>query len=332
MNGFQQSLPWIQTYWLQLTKAIKQQRIPQALLITGNKGLGKQALATYFAQSLLCFSRDSEGTFCGQCKSCQLFQAGTHPDYQLIEPEETEKSITISVIRALTTQLMLKPQFDAQRVVIINPADRLNIAAANAFLKYLEEPTERTTLILISENSAKLPATIRSRCQKLFISCPDQGDLESWLQQHNLSKNSEVIMRLSKGSPLLAKQFLENSVLTLRKQYFDNWTQLSCSNISFDAVAETWSKLDKTKMEFLLFCLISWVIDMIKLTYHQQALNLYNSDMTTDLKALAQKLGLTDLYQYYDFLLLSQHRLETQLNKQLLFEEILIKWLTLNNR
>lgn len=330
MNEFQQAFPWLYVYWLQLAKTINQKRIPQALLMTGHKGLGKYALATHFAQSLLCFVRDSAGEFCGQCHSCKLFQAQTHPDYKLIEPEKEGQLITVATIRQTTTQLSLKPQFDSLRVVVINPADSLNNAAANAFLKYLEEPTERTTLILITEKPAKLPATIISRCQKLYIACPDEDTVNTWLQQHHLLENSDVVLSLSKGSPLLAKQLSEGAMLTLRTQCFHSWMKILYSKVSFNEVAEKWCKLNKNEMEFLLFWLISWVIDMIKLAYQRPPLKLYNPDFTADLQKLTQKIELRELYQYYDFLLLSQKRLDTQLNRQLMFEEILIKWMSIN--
>ena len=82
-------------------------------------------------------------------------------------------------------------------------------------------------------------------------------------------------------------------------------------------------------MEHLLFWLISWVMDMIKLAYHQHTTQLYNSDFISDLQELIQKLDLICLYQHYDFLLQYKKRLDSQLNKQLMFEEILLKWSTL---
>ncbi len=332
MHDFQQTWPWLHSDWLQLAKTITQQRIPQALLITGNKGLGKFALAQHFAQSLLCFTRDSAADYCGQCQSCRLFQAETHPDYKIIEPEQAGKSITIAMIRELTTQLSLKPQFESQRVVVINPADSLNNAAANAFLKYLEEPTERTTLLLITEKPTKLPATIRSRCQKLLISCPGESVLKAWLEQHNAGKNSETVMRLSQGSPLLAKQLSDRAILALRAQCFSDWVSVGCAKTNANELAGQWYKLDRDELAFLLFWLTSWVMDMITLAYHRQALNVYNPDLIEDLQELTEKLDLKSLYKYYDFLLRSQKTLDTPLNKQLMWEEILIKWTILNNR
>ncbi|KAF3981056.1 MAG: DNA polymerase III subunit delta' [Methylococcales symbiont of Hymedesmia sp. n. MRB-2018] len=332
MNDLEQLLPWLDEYWSQLVQVIKQQRIPQALLFSGNKGVGKHVLARRFAQALLCLSPSLDGNGCGQCRRCKLFLADTHPDYKMLAPDETGKAITVSMVRQLTTQLSLKPQFDGQRVVIINPADKLNNAAANAFLKYLEEPTERTTLILIAEKPTKLPATICSRCQKLFISTPNQSDIEPWLKKHGLLENSKIILSLSKGSPLLVQQFSENTTLELRQQCFVNWKKLSLAKTNAVEIAAVWCKLEKIEVEYLLFWITSWVMDIIKLAHICQSEKLYNPDLLADLQEMTQKLDLKCLYKYYDFLLLSQKQLDTQINKQLMFEEILIQWSTLNKK
>lgn len=332
-KGIQESFPWLQDSWLQLSNYITQGRVPQALLIVGGKGIGKQQLTSFFSKSLLCSTPLPNGACCGECKSCLLYQAETHPDFVSVGPEATGKSIGISVIRQLISTLILKPQYDAYRVVVINPADSLNNASANAFLKYLEEPTERTCLILITNKPSSLPATIRSRCQKLLIPpVSDKTLLKTWWEQNGVLENEDLLFNLSQGAPLLAKQFSETDLLKVRMEYFNNWQQLASSDGNFVVVAEQWSKLGNTEISLLIVWIISWVVDMIKLRFANQAITLYNPDLSTSLQELAIKLELKNMYQYYDLVLLSQQRLGTQLNKQLIFEEILIQWLKLNGR
>jgi DNA polymerase-3 subunit delta' len=330
-NEFKEQYPWLKPSCQQLSSYINQNRIPQALLITGNKGLGKQQLALFFSQTLLCGAPLADGFFCGTCHTCTLFNAKTHPDFFLVEPEERGKEIGIAVIRQLITKLALKPQLESHRVVVINLADNLNKNSANAFLKYLEEPTERTSLILLSEKPSKLLATIKSRCQKISLSIPDQTIVKTWCEDQGIVENVELLLNLSQGAPLQIKQFLESDVLKLRRDCFTNWSKVIKSDSDFIALAEQWTKLDKETMELLLFWMISWVSDMVKLVNCQKTTALYNPDIAKNLHEMAIKLDLKDLYKYYDFLLLSRQKLDTQLNKQLMIEEILIQWLKLNS-
>ena len=330
-NDFQEQFPWLKPSCQQLSRYINQNRIPQALLITGNKGLGKQQLALYFSQSLLCTAPLSDGFFCGKCHSCTLFDAKTHPDYFVVEPEETGKEIGVAVIRQLITKLALKPQLESHRVVVINLADNLNKNSANAFLKYLEEPTERTSLILLSEKPSKLLATIKSRCQKLSLPIPDQKIVKTWCEDQGIVENFTLLLNLSQGAPLQIKQFAESDFLKLRRECFASWNKMTKSDSDFIVLAEQWAKFDKETMDSLFFWIISWISDMVKLANSKQITDLYNPDIAKDLQEMAIKLDLKDLYKYYDFLLLSRQRLDTQLNKQLMIEEILIRWLKLNS-
>ncbi|MCK5829361.1 MAG: DNA polymerase III subunit delta' [Methylococcales bacterium] len=333
MSDIQQSFPWLKASWSQLNRYISLNRVPQALLIVGNKGMGKQQLTSYFSQSLLCHTPLSNGTYCGECQSCLLFDAQTHPDYINIEPEESGKVIGIDIIRQLISSLALKPQYEGYRIVVINPADSLNNASANAFLKYLEEPTERTLIILLTNKPNKLPATIRSRCQKLVIPPVEDNELlKIWSEHNGLSENRKLLLNLSQGAPLLAKQFSESVLLKDRSDSFNQWFKISHSESNLIVTAEQWSKLAIDEARILIMWVISWVVDIIKLSYKSDPSSLYNPDLAISLQEIAVKLDLKSMYQYYDFLLLSQQRLDTQLNKQLIFEEILIQWSKLNGR
>ncbi|TAN70972.1 MAG: DNA polymerase III subunit delta' [Methylobacter sp.] len=330
-------LPWQQHLWEHLGSYIAQQRIPQALLITGNKGLGKQQLANQFAIALLCAAPQADGTACGHCSSCLLVNAKTHPDFIHVQPEEPGKGITIGQIRNLITRLTLKPQFEMYRVVIVNPADKMNNAAANAFLKCLEEPTERTLIILITEKPAKLPATIISRCQKLAVATPDKETVVDWLAKTLQSKSppAPLLQRgdllcnisLAQGAPLLALDYANDGILTLRNECFAAWMAIAKQRKSPVIIAEDWHKLPAMP---LIFWLTSWVIDLTKCVYHSQVENLYNPDLHGQLQELSGQLELKGLYKLYDLLLAGRQRLDTQINKQLLFEEILIQWHELN--
>lgn len=327
MSALAEILPWQHQEWQYLQRYIVQKRIPQALLITGTNGLGKRQLADQFARVLLCGQSDAHGIACGQCQSCLLFNAKTHPDLIYVEQEEIGKKITIAQIRSLNTALTLKPQFDSYRVVIVNPAEQMNNAAANAFLKCLEEPTERTSIILITATPSRLPATIRSRCQKLSISTPDTATLHAWLKHNNIHNDLEILGKLTRNAPLLALQVATENHIASRLACFASWLAIAKHQNHPVIVAEQWLALPDTA---LLFWLTSWVMDLIKCVHQVQAEHLYNADLTKPLQELARQLKLTDLYALYDLLLTSHKQLHTQINKQLLLEEILITWSNLS--
>jgi DNA polymerase-3 subunit delta' len=323
-------LPWQDSLWHSLHAYLDSQRIPQAILLSGAPGLGKRALADLYAAALLCLHPLPTRMACGHCAACKLLAAGTHPDYLVLEPDEPGKAIGIDKIRQLIVRLALKPQFEAYRMVIIQPADLLNTASANAFLKCLEEPTERSCFVLITAYPARLPATIRSRCQHIPCSAPDQKLAEQWLRQQGAGEDAGQLLRIARGAPLLAKQYADRRIMQIRRDCFQSWQQLAAGKLNPLSLAEEWQKQAEVEPVVLIEWLTSWVMDIIKLSHQVEATKIDNQDFKTVLQKLASGLTLTALYQYYDKLLRSRTLLATQLNRQLLMEQILIDWLQLN--
>jgi len=322
--------PWQQAVWQHLLDYIRQQRIPQALLVSGAAGLGLRQLMDVYAASLLC--HDSvDGQACGRCHGCKLLAADSHPDYLLIEPDEPGKAIGIDKIRQLIVKLALKPQFEAYRVVVIQPAERLNTASANAFLKCLEEPTERTCIILLTEQPSRLPATIRSRCQKISCALPDVAMTTAWLQQQGVQQDAELLLALAQGAPLLAQQYAAQNLLATRQDCFSRWLQLANGKIGFSALAEQWLKAETLELPVLLSWMSSWVGDMVRTVHGGDTAPLQNADLKKPLQALAERLELQGLHKYYDSLLQARSLLSTQVNTQLLLEQLLVDWSQLNS-
>lgn len=329
MNTMPDLLPWQEADWQGLVRYITGRRIPQAVLFAGTKGIGKCRLATRFAHALLCPQTDANGLPCGTCQSCQLVAAQTHPDFIRLNPEEPGKVIKIDQIRHILSVLSLKPQYDANRVVIVEPADQLNISSVNAFLKFLEEPSERTVLLLITDKPGRLPATLVSRCQKVNFSKPDTERVKRWLSDQGIEKNSALLLGLTEGSPLLALDYARNNTLELRRKCFEQWFDIAARRADPTQVSEHWAKLDPAQ---LLAWLAGWIADLIKCSFHLPQEKLINRDLFNDLHKSAQTLELKGLYRVYDLMLASRKRIDTQLNKQLLFEELLIEWAQLNEK
>lgn len=146
--------------------------VPAGLLFHGEEGTGKERSAHAFLSAILCSDPGVEGA-CRECPDCLLLASGSHPNLQVIRPED--QFIQIAGIRALKEELSLKAFSDRPRAVLVCPADRMTLHAANALLKTLEEPPPSTHILLVAHRISFLPPTIVSRCQKIpFRAMPEK--------------------------------------------------------------------------------------------------------------------------------------------------------------
>ena len=153
---------------VRLKKFAIDKNFPQSILFAGVEGIGKRKIADTYATALLC-ENSIDGEPCGTCDGCRLMAAGTHPDFYVVEPEETKASRTIKIgqIRDLQKETSIRPLNGDKRVVIIDGAEFMNKPAANCVLKTLEEPASQTIFILITADRSSLLLTIRSRCMTI---------------------------------------------------------------------------------------------------------------------------------------------------------------------
>ena len=131
---------------------------------------------------MLCNQVDN-GIACGQCSGCITLQAGSHPDFLSLQPEEKSKFIKVDQIRSLCESMAKTSQQGGWKVAVIFPAETMNIAASNALLKSLEEPEPNTLIILVSSRLSTIPMTIRSRCQIQSSAIPSTDIAQQWLGQ-----------------------------------------------------------------------------------------------------------------------------------------------------
>lgn len=175
--------PWLEPAAAQLRAAHAAGRLPPALLVHEAPGTGARQLATLFAQLRFCTAPQAP---CGQCSHCRRAEQGEHPDFVIVEPD-AEKSklrqISVQQTRDISRQLALSSYEGRGTVLVIQPADAMNRNAANALLKTLEEPRPDAHLLLLSTTPSQLPATIRSRCQKLAVPAPDRAAALAWLSE-----------------------------------------------------------------------------------------------------------------------------------------------------
>ncbi|MGJ8687868.1 MAG: DNA polymerase III subunit delta', partial [Spongiibacteraceae bacterium] len=238
-------LPWQLSRWSQLCELVESKRLPQSLLLSGPEAIGKQRFAEAFSAYLLCRSPSALAA-CGQCKSCGYFLAGSHPDYQLVAPLEGKRQIAVDQLRAVKSFAEQSAHYEGGRkVIVIQPAEAMNHFAANALLKTLEEPTANTYLVLVSNASAKLLPTIRSRCIQYTFGVPDAEQAKNWLANYiNDADERDHLFAEAGGRPLLARQLHEQDGLGLRRQLDAGMQKLAAGEVSPLALAETYQEHD----------------------------------------------------------------------------------------
>jgi DNA polymerase III subunit delta' len=270
---------WHRDAWNRMAERASAGTLAHALLITGPETVGKRAFAEQLAMLLLCEKGGEEP--CGQCRSCTLFAKRwqhtpeetrpdgalahpnghpSHPDVRFVGYAVNEKSspkkmyteIVIEQMREISAWLALTPQFGRAQVVLIEPADALNASSANALLKTLEEPGARRHLIVVTAHPAKLPATIRSRCQRVDLGLPSRDEALVWLEQNGLASVKAVeALDASGGNPGLALSWSKSGALATREEVAADLRALMQGKRTALDIANRWSKDDaETRLWF----------------------------------------------------------------------------------
>jgi DNA polymerase-3 subunit delta' len=201
---------WLEPWCRELAGRIDGGRLGHAPLLTGSRGVGKRDIAGWLARRLLCLDPDGSAA-CGRCRSCQLVEAGAHPDFFAVEVAEDKQGIGVDQVRDLIERLQLTASVGQRRVGLLPSAEAMNVNAANALLKTLEEPADEAWLILVCERPEQLPATIRSRCQQIVIRVPEAGVAETWLASAcpEASEDERALaLAVAAGAPLAARDMI----------------------------------------------------------------------------------------------------------------------------
>ena len=313
--------PWQSAQWQQIQSQLQQQRLAHGLLFQGCAGLGKKDFAHFLAAAVLCQSPKENAQACGQCASCQLLSAGTHPDLTVLAPEETGKAIKVDDVRRLSASMSLTSQLSGYKLAVIESADQMNVNAANSLLKTLEEPASQSLLILISDHPERLPITIRSRCQQLVFQKPAVQQAQTWLQQQGLA-NADLLLKLAHGAPFLALQMNQGEYLEQRQQLLQALLGIAGRKPVLDFAA----KLAKLPSESLLAGLYDWLADLLKLHQCGESVDLVHQDQAAALKKLVKLSSVQSLYVMLDQVNQYTQFKSIPLNAQMLWEDLLLSW------
>ncbi len=203
---------WLHNAYHQCVRWQVGERHAHALLITGQQGIGKHLLIKKLVQYLLCLTPEN-GEPCGQCASCHWLRQGYHPDLLCVRCEKDSKIIKVEQIRELIQFMQLTPQ-QRYRIIFIQDAERMNLAAANSVLKTLEEPQGESMIFLTSSTPERLPITVRSRTQRYHLATPTLTQSLSFLQQafpdaKYQEEDWHRFLMYSQGAPLRLQERLQ---------------------------------------------------------------------------------------------------------------------------
>ena len=332
-----------------LMKRIRNRKIPHALLFKGIDGIGRYQAAVRFAMTLNCtrqakiridsFDRasfddkdDDPSHFpaCETCPSCKKIISGSHPDILHIKPAGS--AIKIDQIRSLRDTLGLKPYEARRRVAILEKAQKMTIPAFNALLKVLEEPPERTTMILIANKSSDLLPTIVSRCQQIrFAPVPDDQITRSLADRQGVGiKRAHIAAAMAGGSFDVAKKMTSNQWQRQRDWMLSEMTLLNQGESTNGrrslrrtmALAEKLAN-DQQTLDNVLVVIKSWLRDLAIWPFMPQ--DIINRDMAAQIGKLASAIDAETFFTGFTALENIEKQIRANANPRLALETYLIK-------
>lgn len=319
-------LPWLLDDWSRLRAAHHAGRLAHGLLISGPRGVGKRHLAELLVRALLCRDPTPEWIACGRCDDCALIQAESHPDLLRVGPDPESKSgeITIGAVRALVERGALTASRGARKITLIDPAEHLNTAAANALLKTLEEPPGDALILLVTEQPGRLPATVRSRCQQIRVAIPSLEHANAWLAEQQLPRDEiRLRLRLAQGAPLRAASELDAAALTQRRERLAGFIAIARGTRDPVAEAAVWNEAGA---ERILEWLAGWLVDLLRLGAQDAPIWLENPDQIEPFSVLAQGLDAAATHRLLQAVLRFRGLSDARLNTQLMLESLAIDW------
>jgi DNA polymerase III subunit delta' len=310
-------LPWIAAELASLRDAYAGGRLSHAMLIHAPPGTGGDWLAVWIARLALC-SNPSQAP-CDVCASCRRVLELQHPDLAIVAPEEDSQQIRIEQVRELSQELALTSHQGRAKLGIVAPADALTRFAANALLKTLEEPPPSTVLVLLAAQPSRLPATVRSRCQRIRIAAPSRQVSLAWLAAHAGEGDWNPVLDVVGEAPLLAAALDGAQLAQVRAEVESALEDALAGRLDPSSVAERWSRAE---LDLRLSCIERWLTDRIHValgTSHEPR----ELRPGAHLPAARPLLNIRGLFVLVDGVRELKSLLDTPLNKSLALEVLL---------
>ncbi|AXK38284.1 DNA polymerase III subunit delta' [Crenobacter cavernae] len=305
-------------------------RLPNAWLFAGPAGIGKRAFAEELARAMLCESPLEDESACGVCEACRWFAAGHHPDYRTLSPDDGEDAvkegksvrrlaqIKIEAVRDVIEFAQLTAHRSGRRVVLVEPAEAMNPAAANALLKILEEPPHGVLFLLVSHHRERLLPTIKSRCRPYVLTRPSHDEALAHLAQEGVAE-PEAELAHHGGVPLFDH---DAAHVDARRKFLAALSKPTLAGML--SLAESVDK-DKLPLGTALGWLMQWVGDLAGLRLANVIR--YHPDWRAELEKLAARAEPAALMRCYDALIALAPFAEHTLNVRLQLEAVLTDYL-----
>jgi DNA polymerase-3 subunit delta' len=307
-----------------LQRALANDTLGHAYLFSGQAGIGKKKTAFALAAAVNCPDVRPEGG-CGKCPSCRKVETLGHPDVHILVPDGDE--IKIDQIRQVQSDLSLKPFEGAKKVLIVDNAESMNIAASNAFLKTLEEPPGNALIILITSMPQGLLSTIRSRCQEITFQPLSRTVLaRALMRQRGLSEvDARFIAALAQGSMGTGLEMDLDQEKADRMEVgalLSGLAQMGPGDAL--ALAETLAK-DRDRLERLIEIGVEWTRDALVYRETGEERLLVHTRAQRQYRQFAEGNSLPGLLAMMDLFMMSRGLLDRRVSAQLVVENLLLK-------
>jgi DNA polymerase-3 subunit delta' len=333
-------LPWHHQSWQRAGLA---SGVAQSVLVSGAAGAGLREFGWAVLLRSLCQTPSADGQACGRCQDCDWAGQGRHPDMLVLgvdapdheeagdeaapateERKRDRSHIGVADIRGLTVFLQKSPTRDHARTALLWPADSMNLAAANALLKILEEPPARTHLVLVARSLERLPATIRSRCRLLRLQGPSAQEARAWVRAQQVDQPELALAQV--GQAPLAAAELPAAFWTARERLLPGLAAVGgrARQGRLLDVAEA------VELPHLVHLLQTWCLDLMA-ARHAIAPR-YHPDHADALRRCAPNAGGEALFALARQLGHSRRLLEHPLNPRLAAEELLLAYMAVFDR
>jgi DNA polymerase III subunit delta' len=293
--------PWLSKEMAALGAAYEADRMPHALLIHEAPGAGGDWLASWIAKRVLQTDRE------------------LHPDWISVRPSDESRQIRIEQVRELGQELALTSHQGGYKVGVVSPADVLNRFAANALLKTLEEPPQRTVLILVATQPSRLPATILSRCQRVRVSAPSRAEAVSWLESTRGKGDWNAVLDILGEAPMLAAESDFAAVVQIGADARRGLEETASGRSDPVSTAERWSREDPA---LRLRCFENWLTERIRRQTGTKGF-LTEVGAGTHLSRAETVLNIRELFELLDGVRELKSALETPINRGLALEHLL---------